>query len=129
MAAATGSVDIGLGAPYAELIRVEFKGDSTDVDNNTTFAITDAEGRAMLVATALDAGSDDSTALTTSQDFSTAGLGYNLIFDEAKNLLTSGAVGTDNVGGSHPIAKSPVTVDLAAGTSGDVFEITLFVEV
>lgn len=129
MAAATGSVELGLGAPYARVLRFEVKGDDGDVDNNTTFAIADAEGRAILTAIALDAGTDDSTPLTTNTDYSTVGLGYNLIFDEAKNLMSSGAIGTDNVGGAPPIAKSPVTISLAAGTSGDVFEITLFVEV
>ena len=129
MAGATGSVAIGLGAAFARVLRIEVKGDDANVDADTTFAITDADGRLVLTAIALDAGTDDSTVKATDQGFSTVGLAYALVNDEAKSLLSSGAVATDNVGGGPVIAASPVTVALAAGTSTDVFEITLVVEV
>ena len=129
MAGATASVELGLGAPYGRPLRFEVKGDDADVDTNATFAITDAEGRLVLTAIALDAGSDDSTVKATNQDFSTVGLAYALVNDEAKSLMSSGAVGTDNVGGGPLIAKSPLTIDIAAGTATDVYELTVFVEV
>jgi hypothetical protein len=128
MAAATASKELGLGAPYARPLRIEVKGDDANVDDNTTFALTDDEGRAVLTAVAIDAGDADA-GNTTGNGFSTVGAGYALVNDEARSLLSSGAVGTDNVGGGPIIAKSPLTIDVAAGTSGDVFEVTVFVEV
>jgi len=129
MAATTGSVEIGLGAPYARLLRLEVKGDDANVDADSTFALVDADGRKALVAFEIDAGADDSTVLDTDQGFSTVGKAFALVFDEAKSLMSTGVLQTDNVGGGALIAKSPVTCSVAAGTSGDVFEITLIVEV
>lgn len=129
MAAATGSVAIGLGAAFARVLRLEVKGDDADVNAATTFAITDADGKLVLKAVAIDGGTDDSVVKDTNDDYSTVGLGYALVNDEAKSLLSSGAVGTDNVGGGPSIARSPVTVALASGTPGDAFQITLIVEV
>lgn len=130
MAAATASKDLGLGAPFARLIRVEIKGDDANVNDATTFSLTDDEGRLVLTAVDVgDAGRDDSTTKRTSQSFSTVGEAYTLVNDEALNLLSSGAVATDNVGGGPVIAKSPVTIGVASGTSGDVFEVTIYAEV
>ena len=128
-AGGTASGSLGLGAAYAKLLRAEFKGDDANVDTNNTFALTDADGRIVLTAYAADAGTDDSSAKNTEQSYSTVGLGFNLIYDEAKNLMSSGAVGTDNVGGTPIIARSPLTVAIASGTSGDVHRIHVFVEV
>lgn len=130
MAAATGTVDIGLGAAYGYVSKVEIKGDDADVDINGTFAIHDAEGRLVLTAVALDPGTDDATVLATSQDYSTVGVGFYLVPDEATLRSVDGTVVTNDQGGSKGIfAKSPVTVAVASGTSGDKFEITLVVEV
>jgi hypothetical protein len=128
-ATTTASGDISLGAAYGRILRVEFKGDDANVDVNNTLALTDAEGRIVLTAIALDAGTDDSSVKATNQDYSTVGVAYALVNDEAKSLLSSGAVGTDNVGGGPCVAASPVTVDIAAGTDADVHQITLYVEV
>lgn len=130
MAAATGSVDVGLGSPYARILKFEVKGDDADVDLNTTFAIVDAEGREILAAVALDAGTDDSVSLHTSQDFSTVGIGNYLTAPEVDVIDAAGDYSADTEGlVVPPIAKSPVTWNLAAGTATDVFELTLFVEV
>jgi hypothetical protein len=130
MAGATASVDLGLGAPYGKVFKVEIKGDDADVDINATFAITDAEGRKVLAATAVDAGTDDSTALTTSQDFSTVGVGFYLGPIESTIYDAGGDPSADTEGvAPGMVAKSPVTIDVAAGTATDVYEVTLFVEV
>ena len=129
-AAGTGTLELSLGAAYAQLIKVEFKGDSTDVDNNTTLQILDAAGRAALVATALDAGADDSTVLTTDQTFSTCGRSIYPVATETDVYDTGGDPAANTEGpGPSPIVESPVTINLAAGTSGDVHEVTLFVKV
>lgn len=128
----TASRDIGLGAAYGTVVGVEVKGDDADVDVNNTIAITDANGRLILKATAVDAGADDSTLKSTNQDYSTVGVYYSLVEDEARGLQsTIGAVATDNVGaaGKGVPAKSPVTVALASGTDGDVHQVVLWVEV
>lgn len=130
MAAATHSVDIGLGAAVARVHRIEIKGDDADVDTNATFALTDAEGRSLLDALALDAGTDDSSVLATSQTYSTVGVGRNLTAIEAEVVDRDGDASADTEGlYAPPIAVSPVTLDVAAGTSGDAYEVTLFVEV
>lgn len=134
----TGSIEIGLGAAYGRVHAIELKGDDTNVDTNTTYALTDAAGRVILTAIALDAGTDDSSVKDTAQSESIGGLAASTVgvmrylsFDEAKSIQSSGAVITDNVGGagSGVFAKSPVTVAMAAGTSGDVIQVALFVEV
>ena len=130
VAGTSESIDIGLGAAYARVLRVEIKGDDANVDAGTTFAITDAEGRLVLTAGDMgDAGRDDSTTKRTSQVYSTVGEGYSLVYDEALTWHSAGALATDNVGGGPLIATSPVTVALASAVDGDAFEITLFVEV
>ncbi len=130
MSAATASVDLGLGAPYGRVFKVELKGDDANVDNNTTFAFSDAEDRILLAATAFDAGTDDSSVKMTSQDFSTVGVGFYLAPVES-DVVDSGGDPSANTEGNVPgvVAKSPLTIDLAAGTATDVFEITVFVEV
>ena len=131
-ATGTASLDISLGAAYGKVFGIEVKGDDANVDVNNTIALTDATGKLILKATALDAGADDSTLKSTNQEFSTVGVYYDLVGDEARALQsTIGAVTTDNVGaGSGGVpAKSPVTVDLAAGTDGDVHQVVLWVEV
>jgi len=128
----TAQTDVGLGAAFGKIIAIEIKGNDGDVDVNNTFAITDANGRLILKATAVDAGADDSTLLATNQDYSTVGVYYSLIEDEARGLQsTIGAVATDNVGsaGKGVPAKSPVTISLAAGTDGDEHQVVLWVEV
>lgn len=130
MAAATGSVTLGLGASYARLLRLEVKGDDANVDDDMTVSITDADGRLVLTAVDIgDAGRDDSTTKRTNQTFSTVGEAYAIVHNEALNLGSEGAVQTDNVGGGPAIARSPVTFAVANGTSTDVIEFTLFVEV
>ena len=126
----TASIEIGLGSAYGEIIGLEFKGDDANVDSNNTLDIVDADGRIILKATALDAGTDDSTLKSTEQVYSTVGVAYSLVYDEARALQgTIGAVTTDNVGGGSGgvIARSPVTISIAAGTDGDVQKVHLFV--
>ena len=128
----TATLDVGLGAAYAKIFRFEFKGDDANVDANNTIELVDADGRIVLKATALDAGTDDATLKSTEQSYSTVGVAYDLVNDEARALQGSiGAVTTDNVGaGSGGIlARSPVTINIAAGTDGDVQRVHLFVEV
>lgn len=127
----TARLSIGLGAVYGKVLAFEFKGDDADVDTNNTLALTDATGRLILKATAFDAGADDSNEKATNQDYSTVGI-YRSLIDDEDNLIqgTAGAASTDNVGGvpGRP-AKSPIQVDIAAGTDGDVHQVVLWVEV
>lgn len=125
---AEARASLGLGAPYARPLRFEVKGDDANVNATAAFSIVDAEGRTILTSVAADAGDADA-GNTTGNGFSTVGFGYALVNDEARSLMSSGAVGTDNVGGGPVIAKSPVTIAQVSGTDGDVFEVTLFVEV
>src|SRR3972149_5975421 len=120
MAGATATKELGLGAAYGRVVKVEVKGDDADVDTNATFALTDAEGRELLAAFAIDGGTDDSTALHTSQDFSTFGVGFSPPAPEAAAVDAAGDASADTEGlVNHPIAKSPVTIDVAAGTATD----------
>jgi hypothetical protein len=130
-ATGTASKTLGLGASYGRVFAFEFKGDDANVDNNNTLAITDADGRIILKATALDAGTDDSTLKKTSQIFSTVGVRGGLVEDEDSVYQGSaGAKTTDNVGaGEGIVARSPLTVAIASGTDGDVQEVSVFVEV
>lgn len=124
----TATIDLGLGFAYAEVLRVEFKGDDANVDTNNTFAITDAEGRSILDALALDAGTDDSSVKATSQSFSTVGVARSLTSIEAEVVDRDGDASADTEGLYAPlIAKSPITIDLAAGTDGDVHQVNVFV--
>lgn len=131
----TATAEIGLGAAYGRVHALEVKGDDANVDSNTTYALTDADGRVILTAIALDAGDADSANdvanATVGGLSSTFGLMRYLSFDEAKSIQSSGAVITDNVGGagSGVFAKSPITVTCAAGGTGDVIRVGLFVEV
>lgn len=129
MTGATGSFNMHLGAQYVRVHKVEIKGDDADVDSNTEFTITDADGRLVMASKAVDAGTDDSSVLATSQDYSTVGKGYYLCPNEADKIGVDAAAITDNQGsGSGVLARSPVTVAIAAGTSGDAFEVSLLVE-
>jgi hypothetical protein len=120
---------ISLGAPYAKVLGFEFKGDDANVDTNNTLKLTDADGRIIFAATALDGGTDDGTVKLTSQDFSTVGLRKMLTVAEADVIDQAGDASADTEGVvAPPIAKSPVTVNIAAGTDGDVHEVSLFVE-
>ncbi len=130
MAAATGSCTLGLGAAYGKVLKVEWKGDDADVDTNATIGIVDADGRQILAATAMDAGTDDSSARHTGQTYSTVGIGLYLSPNEADGIGADGsAVATAEGLSSAPIAQSPVTIAFTAGTSGDVYQVSLFVEV
>jgi hypothetical protein len=129
MAAGTGSFVMHLGAKYVRIHKLELKGDDADVDNNMTVQIVDADGRIILAATALDGGTDDSTTKATAQGFSTFGVAKWLCPNEADLVGQDGVAVTDNQGAtSGVIARSPVTVNLAAGSAGDVFELGLLVE-
>jgi hypothetical protein len=134
-AAATATTTVGLGAAYGRVHAVEIKGDDADVDTNATVELIDADGRVILAAFASDAGDADATNDTGNQTVggltSTFGVMRYLTFDEAKSIQSTAAVITDNVGGagSGIFAKSPITVNGAAGTSGDVIQVGLFVEV
>lgn len=134
-------VNIGLGAVYGKVLGFEFKGDDADVDTNNTLALTDASGRIIFKATALDGGTDDSTLKNTDQESvigtavsaaSTVGVRFALTEDEDSVYQGSaGALTTDNVGaaGAGIIAKSPVTATIASGTDGDWHRVGLYVEV
>jgi len=123
----TASKEVGLGAAYGRILRVEVKGDDANVDVNNTIAITDADGRIVYAAAAIDAGADDSTAKATEQSYSTVGLAFNPAYPAAADLENDATAGT--VGSVGLIARSPVTVAFAAGTDGDVHRVHLFVEV
>lgn len=131
---------IGLGAVYGKVLAFEFKGDDTDVDSNATLELKDADGKLLLTAVALDAGTDDGTVKNTQQNAiigttvsvaSTFGVGFDLVAEEDKVMGADGVATTDNVGAGSGgrFAKSPVTATIAAGTNGDWHRVTLWVEV
>jgi hypothetical protein len=132
-APSTGEADIelGLGAAYARVFKVEVKGDDANVDSNAQFAITDADGREILVATAIDGGTDDSTALKTEQSYSTVGVGFYLTAIETDIKNGEDGVSYSETEGlfAAPLARSPVTINITAGTDGDEHRVHLFVEV
>src|SRR5512134_452329 len=80
--AGTAQTEVGLGAAYGLVLGFEFKGDDADVDTNNTLKLTDADGRVILAATALDAGTDDSVTLLTNQTYSTVGVRRMLTVEE-----------------------------------------------
>lgn len=128
--AGTASGELGLGAKYGRVFKVEFKGDDADVDTNNTLAITDNSGRKVLAATALDGGTDDSSALMTEQSYSTVGRGFYLGPVESDIVDQGGDFSANTEGQPYGVlAESPVTVAIASGTEGDVHRIHLFVEV
>jgi hypothetical protein len=124
-------LEVGLGAAYGRVLKVEFKGDDADVDANNTLEILDADGREILVATALDAGTDDSATLKTEQDYSTVGVGFFLTAIETDIRNSEDGVAYSATEGlfAAPVARSPVTITIAAGTDGDVQRVHLLVEV
>jgi hypothetical protein len=124
-------LEVGLGAAYAKVFKVEFKGDDSGVDANNTLTLTDADGREVLVATALDGGTDDSTALKTEQDYSTVGVGFYLTALETDiRDADAGAAYSATEGLFAPmLARSPVTITIESGTDGDEHRVHLFVEV
>lgn len=126
----TARTTVSLGAPYGRVIAFEFKGDDANVDDNNTLKLTDATGRILLTAIALDAGTDDSTTKQTNQTYSTVGVYRALVDEEDKVVGQDGVLTTDNVGAGGPLpAASPITIDIAAGTDGDVQQVVLWVEV
>lgn len=140
VAAATGTFvkNIGLGSKYGEIVGIEIKGDDADVNASTTFAFTDAAGRTLLPAMAIDGGAttrDEYTnqepligatvgAASTVGDFQVPGIDPGRVYDSAGDL--SAATEGKNMG---KFAKSPVTVTGAAGSDGDWFRIGLWVRV
>ncbi|MES2156037.1 MAG: hypothetical protein V4510_12965 [bacterium] len=131
---------IGLGAVYGRVVGFEFKGDDTDVDTNNTLALSDADGRVLLTAVALDGGTDDGTLKNTQQNAiigttvsvaSTFGVGFDLVCEEDRAMGSDGVATTDNVGAGSGgrFAKSPVTATIVSGTDGDWHRVTLYVEV
>lgn len=135
-ATTTASKTISLGKKFGYIIGFEFKGDDADVDTNATLEVVDAAGRIIVPATALDAGQDDSTVKATNQDYSTVGVYRSLVENEGVGTATTGtkmrgeASPTDNVGGTRGVfAQGPVTINIAAGTDGDVHQVVLHVEV
>lgn len=126
-------IKIGLGAPVGRIVRVEFKGDDANVDNNNTLALTDGEGRIIFAAAALDAGTDDSTTKATSQTqlvngaASTVGVAFNPAYPAAADLENDATAGTEGEIGI--LARSPITATILSGTDGDYHRVTLFVEV
>ena len=131
--------DIGLGAAYGRVLAFEFKGDDADVDVNNTLSLTDAKGRVILAAVALDGGDADAANRTNQEDVigttvtavSTFGIAAGLTEEEDRVYGADGVLTTDNVGagGGGMLAKSPVTVAIEAGTDGDWHRVGLWVEV
>lgn len=125
----TATGELGLGAAFGRILKVEFKGDDANVDSNNTLAITDKDGRVIFAATALDAGTDDSTSKNTEQGFSTVGVGFYLTAAEAEVRDRGGDASADTEGlVAPPVARGPVTIDIAAGTDGDVQKVILLVD-
>jgi hypothetical protein len=127
----TASATLGLGAVYGVVRAFELKGDDANVTSSTTFAVVDATGKGVLNAFSPDTGTDDSTNKETNQDYSTVGVYRSLIPLEANVLQNTGATGTDNVGSSGPgvFAKSPLTISVSSGVSGDNHQVVAWVEV
>jgi len=119
---------VGLGASVAKVLGAEFKG-ITGADTNATFRLRDADGREVLAALALDVTTDDSTVRDTEQVTSTKGLVRFFSTKAAASITKASTVGTD-VGraAAGVLAKSPITIDIAAGTDGDTVRVNLLVE-
>lgn len=122
--------ELGLGAKWGKILKVEVKGDDANVDTNNTFAITDNAGRIIFPATALDFGTDDGTVKSTEQGYSTVGLSIFPTATESQ-VYDQGGDAAANTEGPGPslVAETPLLITLAAGTDGDVHRIHVFVEV
>jgi len=129
-ATTTFSKDLTLGAAYAKVLKVEIKGDDTNVDSSAGYTIVDAEGRLILTLAAFDAGPDDSAVKATNQVYSTVGRALWLSPLET-DIVDAGGDFSANTEGNvlGVVAASPITVAQTGGTDGDVFQITAYVEV
>lgn len=138
--AATGTFvkNIGLGSVYGQILGIEYKGDDADVNASTTFAFTDADGRTLLPAMAIDAGGTTRDEYTSQEVIVAGGVGTNSTvgdfqvpgYDPGRVFDSAGDVSAATEGKNMGIfAKSPVTVTGAAGTDGDAFRIGLWVRV
>jgi hypothetical protein len=137
---ARGYINLGSDTGYGIVYGMEIKGDDANVNATNTIGLTDAEGRQVFAATAVDAGgttSDEYTAQqsaigTTVSAVSTVGVDFGLTYIETAfvddnatrdiSANTEGAV----IG---VFAKSPVLVTLASGSDGDWTRVGLWVEV
>lgn len=126
-ATTTGSKSVGLGTAYAEVLKLEVKGDDANVEATATILVTDADGRIVFSDSGLDFGTDDSTSKNTEQSYSTVGLGIYPIAVELDHINRVGTSDAD-MGGSQVIARSPLTVALSSGTDGDAYRVHVFVE-
>jgi len=129
---ATGSeagVRIGLGYAVGRIHKIEVKGDDANVEATATILVTDTNGRIIFSDSSLDFGTDDSTAGQTEQDYSTVGLGINVVpvETEAIDRLGDPAADTEGVGGGI-FAVSPIDVVISSGTDGDKYKVHVFVE-
>lgn len=127
-ATTTGSKQVGLGAAYAEVLKLEVKGDDGNVEASATILVTDADGRIIFSDSGLDFGADDATVKSTEQSYSTVGLGiYPVpVETEVTDRLGDPAADTEGVSPSI-VAKSPLTVALSSGTDGDAYRVHVFV--
>ncbi len=126
---------VGLGAKYAVVRFIEFKGISGS-DSNTTLAVVDRDGRIVYKADVIDSTTDDSTVKQTAQFLAdgvtanTKGKIYAVTYPEAATMENDATDGTAGGGQSVGVlARSPVTVTIAAGTDTDTHEVNLYVEV
>lgn len=121
---------IGLGAVYGKVLGFEFKGDDGNVTTSTTITITDQDGRIVYTG-AHDTGTDDSTAKRTNQTFSTVGVFVRVapveteVFDQGGTAFSAAeGAAVDGI-----VAKSPLSVALSSGVSGDTHQVVVWVEV
>lgn len=130
--------NIGLGAEYGRVLGVEIKGDDANVNATAQFALTDAKGRQLLAAKAIDAGDTTFDEYTSQEDVigtavsvaSTVGALFILGYPEDQYLDSEGDFSANTEGMVAGLfAKSPVTVAQTAGTDGDWFRVGLWVEV
>jgi len=140
---ARGHITFGRGNKFGRIIKIELKGDDTDVDVNGTFTMVDAKGREVLTAFTIPggdgAGGSDAVTLMTDQRavigktvtaVSTFGVGYYLSVIETEILDSGGDFSANTEGGvAAPFAESPVLVTHLSGTDGDWHRVTLWVEV
>jgi len=127
-ATTTFSKELSLGAAYGLLLKLELKGDDTNVDSSAGYTVTDAEGRLILTLAAFDAGPDDSTTKATNQVYSTVGRSLSVVTLETDIVDTGGDFSANTEGGNAGVVcASPLTIAQTGGTDGDVFQITAYV--
>ncbi len=122
--------NLGLGAKYGKVQKLEVKGDDANVEATATILVTDAGGRIVYSDSSLDFGTDDATVKQTEQSYSTVGLGIYITPVETEEIDRLGDPAADTEGTAPGVfAESPLTVVISSGTDGDKYKVHAWVEV